>query len=273
MPSITVDGHPIAFAEAGSGAPLLLVHGTLGDQRSFTPQMDALAATHRVMSLSMRHCWPGQWEEGGDFTIDRHVADVAGVITALGAGPVALLGHSRGGHIAFRVAERHPHLVRALILAEPGGELDESLGGAPPSGAQAGAFAAAAAKIAAGDVEGGLIHAAEATGGPGAWERRPEARRQISRDNARTLLGQLNERRAPYSHAAAASIQAPTLMLGGAISQPQFGRIMDALEKVIPDVRRVTVARATHGLNNDNPADFNGAVLEFLAVQAALRAA
>lgn len=273
MPSISVDGHPIAFAEAGQGAPLLLVHGTLGDQRSFTPQMDALSDTHRVLALSMRHCWPGQWEDGGDFTIDRHVADVAGVIAALGVGPVALLGHSRGGHIAFRVAERHPHLVRALILAEPGGELDETLGGAPPSGAQAGAFAAAAAKITAGDVEGGLLHAAEATGGPGAWDRRPEARRQISRDNARTLLGQLNERRAPYSRAAAAAIQAPTLLLGGAQSQPQFGRIMDALEKVMPDVRRITIARATHGLNNDNPTDFNAAVLTFLAAKAAQDAA
>jgi esterase len=168
MPSLIVDGHPLAFAEAGEGNPLLLIHGTLGDQRTFAPQMEAFATTHRVMALSMRHCWPGRWEEGGDFTIDRHVADVAGFIAALGAGPVALLGHSRGGHIAFRVAERHPQLVRALILAEPGGELDESLGGAPPSGAQAGGFAAAARKIAAGDIEGGLIHIAEASGGPGA---------------------------------------------------------------------------------------------------------
>lgn len=268
MPSIEVDGHPIAFAEAGHGPPLLLVHGTLGDQRSFAPQMEAFAAAgHRVLALSMRHCWPGAWEEGGDFTIDRHVADVAGVIAALGAGPVALLGHSRGGHIAFRVAERHPQLVRALILAEPGGELDESLGGAPPSGAQAGAFARAAALIGSGDAEGGLIHAAEATGGPGAWERRPEARKQISRDNARTLLGQVNERRAPYSRTAAEAIEAPTLLLGGEQSQPQFGRIMDALERVMPDVRRVTIARATHGLNSDNPADFNAAVLAFLATQ------
>jgi esterase len=273
MPSLIVDGHPLAFAEAGEGNPLLLIHGTLGDQRTFAPQMEAFATTHRVMALSMRHCWPGRWEEGGDFTIDRHVADVAGFIAALGAGPVALLGHSRGGHIAFRVAERHPQLVRALILAEPGGELDESLGGAPPSGAQAGGFAAAARKIAAGDIEGGLIHIAEASGGPGAWDRRPEARKQVSRDNARTLLGQVHERRAPYSRPAAASIQAPTLLLGGEISQPQFGRIIDALEKVIPDVRRRTIPRATHSLNIDNPEDFNAAVLDFLAAQAVPRAA
>ncbi|MDB5414076.1 MAG: uncharacterized protein JWR10_2411 [Rubritepida sp.] len=265
MPSLDVDGYPIAYAQAGSGDPLLLVHGTLGDQRSFAPQMEAFGAGYHVMALSMRHCWPGTWEEGGDFTIDRHVADVAGFITALGAGPVRLLGHSRGGHIAFRVAERHPELVRALVLAEPGGELDESLGGAPASGRQAGGFSAGATKIAAGDVEGGLTLVAEQTGGPGAWSKRPEQRKAVSRDNARTLIGQAHENRAPYSRAAAEAVRTPTLLLGGDRSQPQFATVLDALERTMPDVRRETITMATHGLNHDNAAGFNRAVLAFLA--------
>lgn len=265
MPSITVDGYPISYAEAGQGTPLLLVHGTLGDQRSFAAQMETLGAGYRVMALSMRHCWPGRWEDGGDFTIARHVADVAGVIRALGRGPVHLLGHSRGGHIAFRMAEQHPELVRALVLAEPGGELDASLGGAPAAGRQAGAFGEAAAMVAAGDEEGGLRRVAEHTGGPGAWDRRPEARKAINRDNARTMLGQIHEARRPYSRAAALSVRTPTLLMGGANSQPQFGLILDALQRVMPNVRRVTIARATHGLNFEQPAAFNAAVLDFLA--------
>lgn len=265
MPSIEVDGHPIAYAEAGEGEPLLLVHGTLGDQRSFAPQMADFGARFHVMSLSMRHCWPGQWAEGGDFTIARHVADVAGFIEALGRGPVRLLGHSRGGHIAFRVAEQHPEWVRALVLAEPGGTLDETLGGPPESPRQASGFAAAAALVAGGDIEGGLRAVAEQTGGPGAWERRPEVRKLLSRDNARTLLGQAHEARRAYSRAAAEAIRAPTLLLGGAESQPQFGAIMDALQRHIPQVERDTIPQATHGLQLDNPAAFNRAVLDFLA--------
>ena len=111
MPSLSVNGTEIHYAEAGAGGrPLLLVHGTLGDQRSFAAQMEPLAAAGlHVMALSLRHCWPGTWPaEGGDFRIDTHVADVAAFVLALGKGPVALLGHSRGGHIAVRVAERHP---------------------------------------------------------------------------------------------------------------------------------------------------------------------
>ena len=44
------------------------------------------------------------------FKIDQHVADMAAFIGALNAGPVRLIGHSRGGHIAFRLAELHPQL-------------------------------------------------------------------------------------------------------------------------------------------------------------------
>ncbi|WP_431270305.1 alpha/beta fold hydrolase [Dankookia sp. P2] len=140
MSSMHVDGYELSYAESGAGEPVVLVHGTLGDQRYWAPQMASFGKHYRTLALSMRHCWPGTWpDQGGDFTIDRHVADVAAFIRGLGAGPVRLVGHSRGGHIAFRVAERHPELVRALVLAEPGGELDESLGGKPAAAGQAGA--------------------------------------------------------------------------------------------------------------------------------------
>jgi esterase len=264
MPTLTVDGYPIAYAEAGTGEPVVMIHGTLGDQRSWSAQMAPFGERFRAIAVSLRHCWPGQWEDGGDFTIARHTADIAGFIKALGAGKVRLVGHSRGGHIAFRVAQHHPDLLSALVLVEPGGELDESLGGAPPAGKQASAFAKAAALIGEGKIEEGLTVVAEHTGGPGAWEKRSEARKEVNRANARTLLGQINEQRKPYARAEAQGIATPTLLIGGAQSQPQFGRILDALEPVIPNATRVTIARAAHSVQADNPADFNAAVLAFL---------
>ncbi|NMJ40069.1 alpha/beta hydrolase [Roseomonas sp. JC162] len=264
MPTLTVDGYPIAYAEAGSGKPVVMIHGTLGDQRSWTAQMAPFGERFHAMAVSLRHCWPGQWEDGGDFTIARHTADIAGFIKGLGAGKVRLVGHSRGGHIAFRVAQHHPELLSALVLVEPGGELDESLGGAPPAGKQGAAFAKAAALIGEGKIEEGLTVVAEHTGGPGAWEKRSEARKAVNRANARTLLGQINEQRKPYARAEAQGIATPTLLIGGAQSQPQFGRILDALEPVMPNATRVTIARAAHSVQADNPADFNAAVLAFL---------
>ncbi len=267
MPSLQVNGTEVHYAEAGvGGQPLLMVHGTLGDQRSFIGQMAPLAAAgFHVMALSMRHCWPGSWPtEGGDFRIDTHVADVAAFIETLQKGPVALLGHSRGGHIAVRVAERHPTLLRAVILAEPGGELDESLGGKPGVAGKANAFTAAAGLVAAGDEEGGLKVVAEHTGGPGAWERRPEERKAISRANARTMLGQRNEQRRPYSRATAATIRTPTLFLYGANTRPNFVANVEALSGAIAGSKVVVIRNATHGLPYENPTDFNAAVVGFL---------
>lgn len=271
MPSITVDGYAMHYAEAGSGPPLVLIHGSLNDYRYWAPQMEPLGARFRVIAPSLRHCWPERWDGTGEgFRIDRHVADMAGFIAALGAGPVRLIGHSRGGHIAFRLAERHPGLIERLVLAEPGGELDESLGGkpVPPGGVgrQAKAFAEAAALVKAGDVEAGLRRFAEHTGGPGAWERRSETRKMIGRDNAHTLAGQIDERRRPFSRAAAEGIRVPTLLVHGEDTQPSFVAIIDALEGCMPGViGRVSIPDAAHGMSSDNPVDFNAAVLGFLA--------
>ena len=63
MPSPWVNRTEVDYAEAGAGGrPLLMVHGTLGDQRSFSGQMGPLAAAgFHVRALSLRHCWPGSW--------------------------------------------------------------------------------------------------------------------------------------------------------------------------------------------------------------------
>ena len=106
---------------------------------------------------------------------------MAAFIDALGAGPVHLLGHSRGGHVAFRVAQRFPDRVRALILADPGGALDGTLPpaaqAAPPAPqrmALAEATARAAERIRGGDVDGGVALFVDAVNGPGAWDGLPE---------------------------------------------------------------------------------------------------
>jgi pimeloyl-ACP methyl ester carboxylesterase len=178
-----VNGHDMAYVEHGAGTPLLLIHGTLLDQRWWAPQMEPLGERHRVVAPSLRHYWPAPWNgAGGGFSIAQHVEDVAAFIEGLGAGPVHLLGHSRGGHIAFRVAQRFPDRVRALVLAEPGGSLDESLRALRGASAQQGtslaeATAGAAERIRGGDIDGGLALFVEAVMGPGAWEQTAERTR------------------------------------------------------------------------------------------------
>lgn len=263
MPSIDIDGRVIHYAEAGNGPPLVLVHGTLLDQRYWAPQMAAFGARYHVYALSMLGCWPTTWD-GQDFTIARHTADVAGFIRSVG-GRARLLGHSRGGHIAFRVASEHPDLIEELVLSEPGGDCDESLGGNPASAAQAAGFNSVAAEIAAGRIDAGLRQFVDRVYGPGSWDRWPEAPRQHHRENARSMLGQAHENRKPYSLAAAQAIKARTLLVNGGDTPPSFVANVEALVRAIPDVRRVVIPRTTHDLSNEDPATFNAAVLEFLA--------
>ena len=156
------------------GPPLLCVHGTLGDFRTWSAVLGPLSKRHRVISVSLRHFFPAHWDGvGDDYRMVRHVADVIGFIERLDAAPVDLMGHSRGGHIAFRVTQQRPELLRRLVLAEPGGELDATLDPPhPPAPSQRTArFAAAAEKVAKGDIEGALKLFFDTIDGDGAWAR------------------------------------------------------------------------------------------------------
>ena len=122
------------------------------------------------------------------------------------------MGHSRGGHISFRVAQQRPELLRKLVLAEPGGELDITLDPAAATtdlAQRASRFAVAAAKVSDGDVEGALKLFFETIEGDGAWGRLAAAPKQQLRDNVYTLIGQVNEDRKPYTKAEAQSITTP----------------------------------------------------------------
>jgi pimeloyl-ACP methyl ester carboxylesterase len=128
MRRFEINGYPMAYVEEGTEDPIIMVHGSLSDYRYWARQAVPLSASLCVVSVSLRHYYPARWDGiGDDFTTRQHVRDVAAFIEVLGAGPVHLLGHSRGGNIAFWVARYYPGRVRSLILAEPGSELDDAL--------------------------------------------------------------------------------------------------------------------------------------------------
>src|SRR5260370_2989022 len=162
----------------------------------------------------------------------QHVADVIAVIEQIEPRPVDLMGHSRGGHIAFRVAEQRPDLLRKVVLAEPGGDLDASLtpaaavSGQPTLGVR---VAASVKKVVSGDIEGALMNFVDVIDGDGAWARLPAASRQPLRDNIFTLLGQAGEKRRPFAKAEVESITTPTLLIGGGATPRSFCQLCGQL--------------------------------------------
>jgi len=197
MQTLRVNDYDMAYLDLGKGPPLVCVHGTLGDFRTWNAVLGPLSKQHRVISLSLRRFFPEHWDGvGKDYLMAQHVADVIGFIEKLDAGPVDLLGHSRGGHIGFRVAQARPDLLRKLVLAEPGGDLDPTLQpeGQPPGPSPLAVRMAAAVKsVRNGDIETALQLFVDAIDGEGAWARLPATAKAQLRDNIYTLLGQAGE--------------------------------------------------------------------------------
>ena len=109
-------------AGTGTGAPILLIHGSLCDYRYWRPQMPAFADTHQVLAPSLRGCWPNtQPHPQRHYSVSGHAADLAHLLQALDArGGAHIVGHSRGAQVAADLAIRAPQLCRSLTLADPG---------------------------------------------------------------------------------------------------------------------------------------------------------
>lgn len=59
-------------------------------------------------------------------------------------------------------------------------------------------------------------------------------------------------------------ISMPTLLIGGERTPPPFPHILNVLERVLPNCKRVTIRKALHMMNVEQPEQFNAAVLDFV---------
>ncbi len=122
--TIRAAGTTFAWAELGSGSPLLLLNGTASPMNEWdTAFLAELAAQHRVIVFD----YPGLGGSGeapSTWDFDLAADWVNDFLSQVSPGAaVDVLGWSMGGFIAQRLAVRHPADVRALVLAgtNPGG--------------------------------------------------------------------------------------------------------------------------------------------------------
>lgn len=105
----------LPFLRAGSGKPLVLVHGYLGGSAQWQDQLAAFAATHDVIAPDL----PG-FGQADALAGPSCIADFASAVVAfldrLGIGSFTLLGHSMGGMIAQDIAARHGERLDRLVL-------------------------------------------------------------------------------------------------------------------------------------------------------------
>jgi pimeloyl-ACP methyl ester carboxylesterase len=112
---VTVDGLRIHYLErAGTGTPVVLIHGLPGTAEDFN-KVTPLLAGHLTIAFDR----PGFGYSGdGYLKFDRQIATLDSLLRALHVNRPILVGHSYGGTLALAFAERHPNQVRGLVLVD-----------------------------------------------------------------------------------------------------------------------------------------------------------
>lgn len=103
------------YQEAGTGEPLLLLHGNGEDSSYFKHQIEHFRSRYRVIAPDTRG--HGRSPRGvAPFTIQQFSDDLCSFMTSHGIESAVILGFSDGANIAMKFAMQHADRVRALIL-------------------------------------------------------------------------------------------------------------------------------------------------------------
>jgi pimeloyl-ACP methyl ester carboxylesterase len=116
---VDVEGVRVHFVHAGSGRPILLLHGLAGSTRNWRNSMGALAQIASVYAIDMVNMGRSQRVAGLDAGLEATADRVVATMDALGLDVADIAGHSHGGAVALMLAARHPERVRRLILIAP----------------------------------------------------------------------------------------------------------------------------------------------------------
>jgi pimeloyl-ACP methyl ester carboxylesterase len=118
--NVIVDGGDLLLAEAGSGQPVVLIHGFAGTHRYWLGTLRRLAGAFRVLAVDV----PGFGASdvaSSPFDLLAAGERVLAASEQAGASRPVLVGHSLGGPIAALVAERHPDRVAGVVLVSSTG--------------------------------------------------------------------------------------------------------------------------------------------------------
>ena len=231
---VQVSTTSVSYVLAGTGFPIVLVHGLAGSSRWWSRTIGPLAQQFQVYAVNLAGR-PSQRQ----FSHADASALLLAWLDAVGITAAHLVGHSLGAHVCALLAAEAPERVARLVLADaaivpyrrrlrdPAVGLARSLGRVPPR----------FIPVLAGDV---------LRTGP---LRFSYAARALLTSDVRPDL---------------ARIQAPTLVVWGErdrLTPVPFGRQIAA---AIPNATFALIPRAGHNVMIDQPDAFNHAVVEFL---------
>jgi pimeloyl-ACP methyl ester carboxylesterase len=136
---IELHGHRVIYRIAGSGPPVVLIHGMVNSSRHWESVALRLADAYTVIAPDLI----GHGDSAtprGDYSLGAHAASIRDLLTAIGIESATIVGHSLGGGVAMQFFYQFPQRTERLVLVSSGGlgrEVSPLLRGAALPGASA----------------------------------------------------------------------------------------------------------------------------------------
>jgi pimeloyl-ACP methyl ester carboxylesterase len=257
----TDDGR-LAYREAGSGLPVVLLHAGYLDHRMWRDQLPYLTSHYRVITPDAR----GHGDSANATRAFRHTDDLSALLRHLGTGPAVLAGVSMGAGLAVDTALEHPDLVRALVLSGAGTSEPEFT-----DPWTLGTLSRQLAAMAAGDRDAAVEAAVLFAAGPhrALPDIDPELAERIRAMARHTMSKHTRDERdwsipVRDTWSRAAAITVPVLAISGSLDAADHIAMAERLAATVPHGQSTVIEGAAHFSGMERPDAYRGALAGFL---------
>ncbi|MGI8579265.1 MAG: alpha/beta fold hydrolase [Solirubrobacteraceae bacterium] len=117
---LDLHGHRVEYRRAGSGPPVVLIHGMVNSSRHWEQVALDLADSYTVIAPDLI----GHGDSAtprGDYSLGAHAASIRDLLTVIGFERASIVGHSLGGGVALQFFYQFPQRTERLALVSSGG--------------------------------------------------------------------------------------------------------------------------------------------------------
>lgn len=239
--TVDLDDARLAYRQAGSGEPVVLIHGLSASSRWWYRNVDTLATRFEVFVIDLIGF--GRSRGPRRFDLSESATLLARWMETIGIKRAHVVGHSMGGYIAAQLAAEYPKKLNRLVLVDAAvplsrrhrrwhvRQLGREMRYTPPRFLH-------------------LLATDALLAGP------------------RTIWSATNQLLTANLESELSKIAAPVLVIWGENDPLVPATVADRLVELVPNVRKMIIPRCGHKPMLERPEEFNSAVIEFLSEKA-----
>lgn len=264
------DGAAMAYADAGEGPAILLVHGWAANGEFFRALSERLSRTHRILTPTLRG-HPGSSAGSLPLTIETLAEDIAEIVAALDLVDVTALGWSMGAMALWAAAPKLGGRLEAIVVEDMAPCLiNDPAWPHGLSGGYGGADVAATLNEIEADWPGYVTRFAPRMFAPAVREARPDliewAVGEMSKADASAMASYWASMASQDFRGAMSRVSQRMLVIRGEQSQVYPDGATAHVARVAPNAERIVIAGAGHVPHLEAPDEF------FTHVEAFVRA-